>query len=239
MSTKFIPLECQRLLKKLLSLIFTFLLSFSTCNAMDELAKTYPEYSKYIETKNFGYGWCEDFKHGKLYFYYGTMGSGKSALAIEKANSIGALVYLPKLVESSKISSRNGKTYDITCDDLRNIESDSVLIIDEAQFLSNDELELIKKLLAKNVTIFCFGLLTTFQKQPFDCINELSKISYAIREIGMKCENCKKSRAIYNFRTSSDNKLVSLGKDQYMALCSKCFEIKDCAKFLISGLFGK
>lgn len=55
----------------------------------------------------------------------------------------------------------------------------------------------------------------------------------------MKCENCKESRAIYNFRTSSDNKLISLGKDQYMALCPKCFEIKDYAKFIVAGLFGQ
>lgn len=72
-------------MKKLLSLIFTFFMASNTCNAMDELAKTYPQYSKYMESKNFGYGWCNNPLKSKLYFYYGTMGSGKSALAIKKA----------------------------------------------------------------------------------------------------------------------------------------------------------
>lgn len=230
-------------MKKLLSLIFTFLLSLGACNAMDELIKTYPEYSKYMKTKNFEYGWYEDYKPGNLYFYYGTMGAGKSALAINKANEfkskgVNIYIYIPNSMVFSEISSRNGNHIEVSKINLKEVPKNTTLIIDEAQFLSNDELELIKELLHNNVTIFCFGLLTTFEKNLFDASKSLLEIASVIREIQMNCENCNESRAIYNFRSSSDNKLVSLRKDQYMALCPKCFENKNYAKFIVAGLLG-
>lgn len=76
------------------------------------------------------------------------------------------------------------------------------------------------------------------RKNLFDASESLIEIASVIREIDMKCENCNESRAVYNFRDSYDNNLVSLRKDQYMALCPKCFEIKNYAKFVVAGLLG-
>lgn len=222
--------------------ILSFLFAFNQCHAMDELANKNPTYIKVKVTKNFGYGWYDNIIPGNLYFYYGNMGAGKSALIINKvneftSNGVKPYLYIPKTLSKDKISSRNGKFINLQKIDLSVIEPHSILIIDEAQFLSKGELETIKSLLNKKVTVFCFGLLTTFEKNLFDASKSLIDISSVIREIPMLCENCKSKNAVYNFRLSSDANLVLLDKKQYKSLCKKCFEDNHIKK-IISGLIG-
>lgn len=206
---------------------------------MDELATNDPTYIKVKVTKKFGYGWYDKTLPGNLYFYYGNMGAGKSALIIDKvdefkSNGVKPYIYIPKMLNNDKISSRNGKFINLKKISLDKIQQGSTLIIDEAQFLSKGELETIRLLLTKKATVFCFGLLTTFEKNIFDASKSLIEISSVIREIPMLCENCKVKNAVYNFRVSSDTNLVCLDKNQYKSLCKKCFEYKKS----ISGLIG-
>lgn len=197
--------------------------------AMNEHIQNIEKLSDIKKSKNFGYGWYNGISLGKLYFIYGTMGAGKSAMLIDKfkafkRSQFPTYVYLPKLIDSDEISSRNRNSIKTTCSNLKDVPIRSILFVDEAQFLDNDEIEDIEELLStKNVAVICFGLLTTFQKELFNASSHLLDLAYVVRELPMTCENCKFNRAMYNFRTSLDNSLISLGKDQYLALCPDCF----------------
>lgn len=218
---------------KFFLMILMVLFGFNNCKAMNEEIKS---------SKHWGYGWFDVISRGKLYFYYSTMGAGKSALLIQKFRYFNCslektYVYLPKLLNSTEVSSRNGQSIKVSGIKLEDVPLSSILFIDEAQFLSEDELIEIEELIStKNVAVICFGLLTTFQKELFNASSHLLDLAYVVRELPMTCENCKFNRAMYNFRTSLDNSLISLGKDQYLALCPDCFNCKNYVKFLMSGM---
>ena len=166
---------------------------------------------------------------GKLYFYYGTMGAGKTALAINKAyefreRGLQTYVYVPKEIKTDKLSSRCGSSVAVSDVKLDEINENSVLIVDEAQFLSQHEVKMIRDLCTyKNVMAFCFGLLTTFQRELFNGTKYIVECADTIREVPCMCESCKK-KAIYNFRMSSETELKVLGKNKYKSYCHKCFE---------------
>ena len=166
---------------------------------------------------------------GKLYFYYGTMGAGKTALAINKAyefkeRGLRTYVYVPTEIKSEKLHSRCGSSVAVSGVELNKIYEGSVLIVDEAQFLSHNEVKTIRNLCTYNdVMAFCFGLLTTFQRELFDGSKYILECADTIREVPCMCENCKK-KAIYNFRVSSETELKVLGKDKYKSFCPRCFE---------------
>jgi thymidine kinase len=195
-------------------------------SAMDE---TY--YYDTIKSKSIAHVCNENVCQGKLYFYYGVMGAGKSKLAIEKLKvfrdkGLKTYVYVPENLENrEKISSRaNIQAYTSNIE-LDNVESNSYLIVDEAQFLSDDEINTIKNICAsKNVTALCFGLLTTFQFELFEGSKKLVECADSVTKISMPCENCNENEAICNFRMSSNNKLVVLDKNQYKSLCEDCYK---------------
>ncbi len=209
--------------------IFSFLMSLafisSGVNAMDE-----SYYYNIIKEKSFISDCVENVSQGRLYFYYGTMGAGKSKLAIEKVNEFRkkgfkTYVYTPKSLNCDKISSRANMSTNTSKIALNDIEPNTYLIVDEAQFLSDDEINTIKNICAsKNVTAFCFGLLTTFQFELFEGSKKLVECADSVTKISMPCENCKENEAICNFRMSSNNELVVLDKNQYKSLCENCYK---------------
>lgn len=212
---------------------------------MNELAIQDPKYIEIMKSKHFGYGWYDDISIGSLYFYYGTMGAGKSALAIQKAKEfkikgIDTYIYVPKSINVDKISSRNGESLQVSNIDFNRIPIGARLIIDEAQFLSAEEIEEIRTIMyLKDVTVFCFGLLTTFKKDVFDGSRLLLDVATSIREIPMKCEDCRMNNAVYNFKKSSNNALVDLDKSKYVAVCPRCFIRNQWRRLVEAEFWGK
>lgn len=171
---------------------------------------------------------------GKFYFYYGTMGAGKTAIAISKANEFKlkgkrVYVYLPNKVWKSKLESRNGSSIDVDKsllgdEHLSLIEKNSIVIVDEAQFLNDCAVESLKRLSSyDNCLVFCFGLLTDFRKKLFEGTKHIIEVADSIREIPCMCDNCTK-KAQYNFRITEEDEIVVLEKNKYRSLCSKCFD---------------
>lgn len=166
---------------------------------------------------------------GKLYFYYGTMGAGKTALAINKAYEFKArgmetYVYTPKEVNQDQLDSRCGSNIKVSNVELCYVKDNSILIIDEAQFLSVEEVKQIRLLCTyKGCMAFCFGLLTTFQKELFEGSKAIISNADTIREVQCMCEECSK-KAIRNYRKTNENLLKVLEKSKYMALCDECYE---------------
>jgi thymidine kinase len=98
-------------------------------------------------------------------------------------------------------------------------ECDTILI-DEAQFIGNVKLFIIKYSGTKNIFISCLN--SSFKQEVFPNLVEI--LPYCIVEycIG-KCDRCGKP-AIFNVRLNkNDTSLVSIGgKDQYETRCKEC-----------------
>lgn len=209
--------------------IFSILMSLAfVSNVASAMNENY--YYDAIKSKSIAHVCDENLAQGKLYFYYGTMGAGKSKLAIEKVNEfkkngLKTYVLAPESLNCSKISSRANTSADTSKISLNCIEPNAYLIVDEAQFLSDDEISTIRGLCSsKNVTAICFGLLTTFQFELFEGSKKLVECADSVTKISMTCENCNKNEAICNFRMSSNDEIVVLDKNQYKSLCKDCYK---------------
>lgn len=181
---------------------------------------------------------------GKMYFYYGTMGAGKTALAISKAYEFKnhfheVRVCVPSIVDDKKLKSRTGSSIDVNIvidfDTLYeskiflrkfDLEKVQMLIIDEAQFLTALQVQTLRKLAdEKDILVFCFGLLTDYKLNLFEGSKNLIVYSNSFREIPSMCErsNCR-NKAQYNIRTNSDEGQIVLNKRCYKSVCLNCYE---------------
>ncbi len=170
---------------------------------------------------------------GKFYFYYGTMNAGKTSLAICKAHEFQehgkkVFVFLPDNVYNPKIVSRNGLEIETSGEllgqcGLDAVSNDSIVIIDEAQFLTEEAIVKLKMLSIKNnVLVFCFGLLTNFEMELFQGSKRLVEVCDSLREVPSMCDSCDR-KAQYNFRLSDETEEIVLDKSKYKGLCAKCY----------------
>jgi len=187
----------------------------------------------------------------KLYFTYGPMGSGKSREIIEFVNAntdSTSLIFsscLDTRFSSNKIASRNGSS--IPCltfnnetnfINIINEKSIKVIIIDESQFLTINQVnDLIKIVDDYDIDIRCYGLKSDFKLQLFESSNQLLILADEIEELKTLCTCCEK-KAILNIRYSIKESTIGRykrimtegaqvqigGNDSYMPLCRKCYK---------------
>jgi thymidine kinase len=182
----------------------------------------------------------------KLYFKYGAMGSSKTAQAlITKFNyeERGMKVWLVK----PKIDNRDGEhliksriglsapayelsyeenIYDTFC----NLnEKFDVIIVDEAQFLSEDQVDKLALLVIEyQIPVLCFGLRTDFRTKTFPGSKRLLEIADSITEIKTICSCGKK--ATVNVRMDDKGRIITEGEqiliggnDTYTPMCYQCY----------------
>ncbi len=182
----------------------------------------------------------------KLYFKYGAMGSSKTAQAlITKFNyeERGMKVWIAKPSIDSRdgeniIQSRIGlKTEAYVISEDENIyrtfqmlrERYDVVIIDEAQFLTEEQVNQLGNIVIQlKVPVMCFGLKTDFQTKMFPGSKRLFEIAESISEIKTICKCGKK--ATVNARIDSFGNIITEGEqvelggnDKYIAMCYKCY----------------
>lgn len=187
----------------------------------------------------------------KLYFKYGAMNSGKSTILIQTAHnyeSLGMKVIIMKPAIDKKgdnyIVSRIGakrkvdysiknsdNIYEIIKEKHRDI---SCLLIDEVQFLEEEQIDQLLMITAKlNIAVICYGLRCDFRLKGFKGSIRLLSIADKIEEIKTICKcghkatvNVRKLNGEYVF----DGEQVSIdGFDNitYESMCPKCyFDIK-------------
>lgn len=183
----------------------------------------------------------------KLYFKYGAMGSSKTAnLLITKFNyeEKGKKVLLLKPASDTRdgadmVRSRIGleaKAYvikenrSILDERYREIEQADVILIDEAQFLSEQQVdELHEIVLHYGIPVICYGLLTDFTSHLFPGSKRLIEISESLQEIKTICECGRK--ATCNARFNADGvalltgeQVVMGGNDMYKSMCYACWK---------------
>ena len=185
----------------------------------------------------------------KLFFRYGTMGSGKS-LDLLKVSYNYEECGLQTIVLTSKIDDRYGSDIvqsrtgykkdaigvggDTNIFDIieykKALEKVGCVLVDEVQFLNTDHIkQLVDVVDILNIPVICYGLRSDFKLEPFESIKYLMSVADEIEEIKTICSACTKKKAIVNAKFK-DGKVITSGdvieiggNDKYRPLCRKCY----------------
>ena len=188
-----------------------------------------------------------------LTFYYGVMGSSKTANALikrfqfqEKGHNV---VLLKPSVDTRDDEQINGKkiTYIKSRIGLKAVaiaidKTDSILdvfiekqlypdvvVVDEAQFLTSKQVEQLKDISTlQNINVFCYGLRTDFKTKLFEGSKRLFELADDIIELKSVC-SCGEY-AIVNARVNENGEIITEGKqveiggnEKYVPMCWKCY----------------
>ncbi len=177
----------------------------------------------------------------KLYFRYGVMGSSKTANALMvrfnyEERGQETLLVKPSIDQRDGarfVASRAGLSHPcIYFSDLRGMDDAEIrryacIIVDEAQFLTREEVQYLAYLVDElGVPVICYGLRADFQGNLFPGSQELMASADIIEEIKTICWCGKK--ATCNARLGEDGQVTRVGEqvvlganDKYIALCRK------------------
>lgn len=193
------------------------------------------------------------YRKGKLYFRYGTMGSAKTAMLLTQAYNfeerhMDYMCLKPVIDTRDKanvIRSRIGierecawiyqstNLYQMVRDLYRkNGRIVDWFLIDEAQFLSADQVDQLAKVVDDfGVNVVCYGLRTDFRTHLFEGSKRLLEIADTIDEIKSTCSCGRKT--IVNARVNSLGEIITEGEvveiggnDRYIAVCRNCWRNK-------------
>lgn len=181
----------------------------------------------------------------KLYFYYGVMGSSKTAIALMQKFGFeehGKKVVLLKPIIDTRygktlVKSRIGLTCEALvikqnekiCDALPKNNDFQIIIVDEAQFLITDQVDELRKLADSGKMVFCYGLRTNYMGKLFEGSKRLMEVSDTIREVQSMCSKCSK-KAIISARHSNgkiiyEGSIIDIGgEEKYITLCHSCWK---------------
>jgi thymidine kinase len=190
----------------------------------------------------------------KLYFRYGAMNSGKSTALLQAAYNYeerGHEVLLAKPAVDTKgdrsIVSRLGMVRDvdftITPDDAvlelferqrtpvieRTGRDVSCLLVDEAQFLSSEQVDdLLRIALLDDIPVLAYGIRTDFQTVAFAGSRRLLEVAHSLEELKTICRCGRK--AIFNGRLidgryvfDGDQVAIDGADVTYESLCGVCY----------------
>lgn len=170
----------------------------------------------------------------KISFRYGAMGSSKTANMLMIKHNFDergkyAVLLKPKLENRdgiTKIRSRIGIEADCEFveDYLENIKICDCVLIDEAQFLTEKQVdELVDISDTLDIPIIAFGLKTDFQGHLFEGSKRLIEVADEIQEITTICWCGKKARfnaRIVDGKVVKDGNQFQLGgNESYTSLC--------------------
>lgn len=181
----------------------------------------------------------------KMYYYYGVMGSSKTANALMTKFNFeehGKKVILMK----PSIDNRDGVTIvksrigieaeailigtEASVKEILKDEPDiDLIIVDEAQFLNARQIDELRDLANLGISVMCYGLKTDYMGHLFEGSQRLLEIADTIREIKSMCKCGRK--AIMNGRYvngkiiyEGDTSIDIGGNDKYIALCHQCWK---------------
>ncbi len=181
----------------------------------------------------------------KMYFYYGAMGSSKTANALMTRFSWedkGKKVALLKPSIDTRdgvdiVKSRAGlmaKALLLYPDSRINdvlpapVEEYDNIIVDEAQFLTREQVDELRDIADNGTFVMCYGLKADFLGNLFEGSKRILELADSLREIVTMCPCGKK--AIMNSRYSGNKilyegeQVVVGGNESYIALCHRCYK---------------
>lgn len=185
-----------------------------------------------------------------LVFYYGAMGCSKTANALMtqfqyKEKGLNVWLIKPEIDTRDDLINEDGSITSLVKSrvgisgiakviksnaDIVPPEATDLIICDEAQFLSEfqvDELKAIAE--TQNIPVYCYGLRTDFRTKLFPGSKRLFEIASKTVELESIC-SCG-NPAIINARFNSKGEIVTRGSivelggnDRYKALCYSCWK---------------
>jgi thymidine kinase len=199
----------------------------------------------------------------KLYFRYAAMNAGKSTALLQAAHNYeerglpvrlftaalddrgGAGVIASRLGLSRQAETFGMHTsFDATALLVDGAPRPACLLVDEAQFLSREQVRQLHRLAHReNLPVMCWGLRSDFQGNAFAGAAELLTLADDLEELKTICACGRKAsmnlRVDANGRRVHDGEQVLIGgNDRYRAVCPRCFysDAGDAAE--APGLFG-
>lgn len=178
----------------------------------------------------------------KLYFRYGAMNSGKSIEILRVAHNYKERNMRPAILKPStdtisdnQIHSRIGMHSPAIIiqpdDDIQSkIDNYDCVLVDEAQFLTEKQVDQLMSIVIKGIPVICYGLRTDFMTKSFAGSKRLLEIAHSIEEIKTICPCGKK--AIFNARFDTNGKILTNGNSveietldnpKYLSLCADCY----------------
>lgn len=182
----------------------------------------------------------------KLHFKYGAMNSGKSDTLIKTAYNYTerglTVVTVKPAIDTkgeAKIVARGGheRVVDVLADESTDIEQAvlafddvAVVLVDEAQFLSPDQIsQLFSLAKTHDISVICYGLRADFQTNLFPGSRRLFEVADNVEKLPTMCFcgsqaefNTRKVNGEYVF--SGDQ--VAIDGEQaveYDSLCGRCY----------------
>lgn len=181
----------------------------------------------------------------KMYFYYGVMGSSKTANALmnrfsweEKGKKVALLkpsidnrdgVDIVKsragLMAQAILVYPNSTIQEVLPNPVEEYDN---LIVDEAQFLSKAQVDELREIADNGTFVMCYGLKADFMGNLFEGSKRILELADSLREIVTMCPCGKK--AIMNARYSGNKilyegeQVVVGGNESYIALCHRCYK---------------
>ncbi|MCR5795803.1 MAG: thymidine kinase [Solobacterium sp.] len=178
----------------------------------------------------------------KLYFYYGAMGSSKTANALMAEYNYserGQKVLLAKTNIDTRdgthiIRSRIGLQKecvllsDICAMSDEEISTYHAVIVDEIQFATREQIDFLAHIVDDlDVPVLCYGLRSDFQLNLFEGSERLLAIADVIKEVKTVCWCGAKATCNARYNKNGivrEGSQVLLGaNDEYIALCRKHF----------------
>ncbi|MBE5909428.1 MAG: thymidine kinase [Lachnospiraceae bacterium] len=179
----------------------------------------------------------------KIYFYYGAMGSSKTANALMthfNYQEVGqnALLVKPSIDTRDgvqTVKSRIGLSHEaVLLEDFVNyteeqIKSYDCIIVDEVQFATPEQVDFLSDIADfMNVPVVCYGLRADFQNKLFPGSERLITICDEIKELKTVCWCGKKATCNARYNENGivrEGSQVMLGaNDSYIALCRYHFK---------------
>ena len=199
----------------------------------------------------------------KLYFRYAAMNAGKSTALLQVAHNyeergLAVLLFTAALDDRAGpgvIASRLGLSRPAATFGARTPfdhpalvalagRPPACLLIDEAQFLTADQVRQLHRLAhVHDLPVVCWGLRSDFQGEPFAGAAMLLTLADQVEEMRSICACARK--ATMNIRIDADGRRVQRGEqvviggnERYRAVCPACFYSDTASAPQAPGLFG-
>lgn len=179
----------------------------------------------------------------RLYFKYGVMGSSKSASALMTAfnyrqKGYSVLLAKPSIDTRDKnvISSRIGLSSPCQVFDkntnlvefTKGFGKVDVVIVDEAQFCTKEQINQLKELTGQDIVVICYGLKTNFKSELFEGSKRLLELAESVQEIKAVCRCGSKAtmnaRVVDGYVVTTGNEIQVGGDEKYEAMCYACWQ---------------
>jgi thymidine kinase len=175
----------------------------------------------------------------KLYFRYAAMNAGKSTALLQAAHNYEERGMKVRLFTAAH-DDRAGPGFD--ADWLGT--GWACLLIDEAQFLTPDQVRQLHRLAhAVSLPVICYGLRSDFRGEAFPGAAALLTLADDLEEMKTICACARKASMNLRVddrghRVKEGEQVVIGGNERYRAVCPSCFYSETSDPIDAPGLFG-